>query len=153
MEKTLVILKPCTIQRGLMGKIISRLERKGLFAVGIKMEWLDEETIREHYKHLLDKPFFPSISESMRACPVLLMCWEGKEAVKVVHSLVGSTNGRDALPGTIRGDYSISTQENIIHASDSLENARTEIDRFFKKEELFDYPLQLRKSIYGSDER
>lgn len=152
MEKTLVILKPDTVQRGLIGEIISRLEKKGLFPVGIKMQWLDDQILSEHYAHLKDKPFFQNMKKAMSVCPVVLMCWEGKDAVSVVRTLVGATNGRLAQPGTIRGDYSMSTQENIIHASDSLENAEKEIDRFFKKSELFDYQMQCMKSIYASDE-
>ena len=152
MERTLVILKPGTVQRGLIGEIISRLEKKALFLVGMKMQWLDDQILSEHYAHLKDKPFFQRMKDAMSVCPVVLMCWEGKDAVSVVRSLVGATNGRLAQAGTIRGDYSMSTQENIIHASDSLENAETEINRFFGKDELFDYPMQLLKSIYASDE-
>ena len=152
MERTLVILKPGTVQRGLIGEIISRLEKKALFLVGMKMQWLDNQILSEHYAHLKDKPFFQRMKDAMSVCPVVLMCWEGKDAVSVVRSLVGATNGRLAQAGTIRGDYSMSTQENIIHASDSLENAEKEINRFFGKDELFDYPMQLLKSIYASDE-
>ena len=152
MERTLVILKPGTVQRGLIGEIISRLEKKALFLVGMKMQWLDDQILSEHYAHLKDKPFFQRMKDAMSVCPVVLMCWEGKDAVSVVRSLVGVTNGRLAQAGTIRGDYSMSTQENIIHASDSLENAEKEINRFFGKDELFDYPMQLLKSIYASDE-
>lgn len=152
MERTLVILKPGTVQRGLIGEIISRLEKKALFLVGMKMQWLDNQILSEHYAHLKDKPFFQRMKDAMSVCPVVLMCWEGKDAVSVVRSLVGVTNGRLAQAGTIRGDYSMSTQENIIHASDSLENAEKEINRFFGKDELFDYPMQLLKSIYASDE-
>ena len=152
MERTLVILKPGTVQRGLIGEIISRLEKKALFLVGMKMQWLDDQILSEHYAHLKDKPFFQRMKDAMSVCPVVLMCWEGKDAVSVVRSLVGATNGRLAQAGTIRGDYSMSTQENIIHASDSLENAEKEINRFFGKDELFDYPMQLLKSIYASDE-
>lgn len=152
MEKTLVILKPCTIQRGLIGKVITRFERKGLRLVGIKMIWLTNEILNEHYAHLKDKPFFQRIKDSMMECPVIICCWEGVDAVYVVRTLTGSTNGRNAAPGTIRGDYSISVQENIVHASDSLETAEIELNRFFPKEDLFEYnQLQLPR-IYANDE-
>lgn len=85
-------------------------------------------------------------------CPVIVACWKGVEAVRVVREMVGATNGRNAQPGTIRGDYSISTQENIVHASDSLETAAVELDRFFKREELFDYKQSLFTNIYTADE-
>ncbi|MDD6209362.1 MAG: nucleoside-diphosphate kinase [Bacteroidales bacterium] len=153
MERTLVILKPGTVQRGLIGEVTSRLEKKGLFLVGLKMQWLDDQILSEHYSHLKDKPFFGLLKKAMSSCPVVLMCWEGKDAVSVVRTLIGPTNGRLAPAGTIRGDYSMSTQENIIHASDSTENAEIEINRFFKKEELFDYQFKLIDSIYASDEK
>lgn len=152
MEQTLVILKPCTIQRGLIGEIINRFERKGLCLVGMKMVWLTEDVLNEHYSHLSGKPYFTRVKEGMMRCPVIVACWKGVEAVRVVREMVGATNGRNAQPGTIRGDYSISTQENIVHASDSLETAAVELDRFFKREELFDYKQSLFTNIYTADE-
>lgn len=152
MEQTLVILKPCTVQRGLTGKIISRFEQKGLLVRGMKMMQLTDELLDEHYAHLKDKPFFGKIKDSMEICPVIVICLEGVEAVSVVRSLVGVTNGRVAQPGTIRGDFSMSMQENIVHASDSQETAKIELNRFFKKEEIFEYDHKLLLNLYANDE-
>jgi len=152
LEKTLVILKPGTIQRALIGEIINRFEKKGLLLVGMKMMWLTDEILNEHYAHLRDKPFFQRIKDSMTTCPVIVCCWKGKDAVQVVRSITGATNGRDALPGTIRGDYSMSIQANIVHASDSPETAEVEIKRFFNAEELFDYDSVLLSNLYANDE-
>lgn len=151
MEKTLILLKPCTVQRRLSGEIINRFERKGLRIVGMKMMQLDDNILAEHYAHLVDKPFFPYLTAAMKAAPVVAMCVEGIDAVAVVRALTGATNGRKALPGTIRGDYSMSGQENVVHASDSPENAEIEIKRFFRPEEIFEYPDPLRPFLYSPD--
>lgn len=153
MEKTLVILKPSAIQRALVGKVISRFQDKGLTIAGIKMMQLDEKILREHYAHLVDRPFFPSLVKSMMATPVIVMCLEGKDAVEVVRTMTGATNSRKANPGTIRGDFGMSGQENIIHASDSVENAAIETARFFKPEEVFSYQPLAFPAILAPDER
>lgn len=137
MEQTLIIFKPSSIERAIVGRILSRFEQKGLAIVGMKMIKLSEEILRQHYSHLVDKPFFPLILRSMTASPVIVMVLEGIEAISVVRTLTGATNGREALPGTIRGDFSMSNQENIIHASSSPEDAKTEINRFFTPDEIF----------------
>ena len=152
MEKTLVLLKPSCVQRNLMGEVINRFERRGLHIVGMKMMQLDEPILREHYAHLVDKPFFPKLAESMMACPVVAMAIEGVDAVQVVRTMVGSTNGREAAPGTIRGDYSMSNQQNIVHASDSTSNAQIELNRFFRPEEIFDFKAAQLGFIYGENE-
>ena len=152
MERTLVILKPCTIQRGLIGEIISRFEKKGLRLVGTKMIWLTDDILKEHYAHLLDKPFFGRIKDAMEVCPVIVCCWEGVDAVQVVRTISGPTNGRIAQPGTIRGDYSMSIQENMVHASDSIETAKIELSRFFDPSEIFDYKRLCFSSLYAIDE-
>lgn len=139
LEKTLVILKPSAVQRGLIGEILHRFERKGLRLAGIKMMQLDDKILNEHYAHLAGKPFFQRIKDSMMASPVIACCYEGVDAVQDVRSMTGATNGRLAVPGTIRGDYSVSAQENIVHTSDSPENAKEELARFFSPEEIFDY--------------
>ena len=144
MEKTLVILKPCTVQRGLIGEIVNRFEKKGLRLAGMKMVWLTDEILSEHYAHLKEKPFFQRIKDAMSVCPV--------NAIHVVRTLAGATNGRNAAPGTIRGDYSMSVQENIVHASDSPETAEIELKRFFKDDEIFDYELKNLLSLYANDE-
>lgn len=153
MEQTFIILKPSTISRSLVGDVLIRFQRKGLQITGIKMMELTEEILREHYAHLVDRPFFPTLLKSMMATPVIVMVLKGKDAVSVVRSMVGATNCRVAAPGTIRGDFGMSGQENIVHASDSSENAVIEINRFFKPEEIFDYTLPIVASIYASDER
>lgn len=152
MEQTFIILKPSTIKRGLVGDVISRFQRKGLIIAGIKMMQLTEEILREHYAHLVDRPFFPSLLESMMATPVIVMVLRGKDVVTVVHSMVGATNCRNATPGTIRGDFGVSGQENIVHASDSNENATIEIARFFRPEEIFDYTPVALRTLYAPDE-
>jgi nucleoside-diphosphate kinase len=152
MERTLVILKPCTVQRRLTGEIINRFEKKGLILAGMKMMWLTDEILSEHYAHLKEKPFFQRVKDSMKIFPVVVCCWEGVDAVQVVRTLTGTTNGRAALPGTIRGDYSMSMQENIIHASDSLETANVELKRFFNENELYAYNPVLLSCLYANDE-
>lgn len=152
MEKTLVILKPCTIQRGLTGEIIHRFERKGLQICGMKMMQLTDDILIEHYSHLAQRPFFKRIKDSMMVTPVIVCCLKGIDAVRIVRTMAGVTNGRDAQPGTIRGDYSVSVQENIVHASDSLETAETELKRFFKEDEIFDYAISQLNSKYANDE-
>jgi nucleoside-diphosphate kinase len=152
MEKTLVILKPCCIQRGLIGEVILRFERKGLQLCGLKMIQLNEEILKEHYAHLAQKPFFKRIKDSMMATPVIVCCWKGLDAVQVVRSMAGATNGRQALPGTIRGDYSMSVQENIVHASDSVETAAIELARFFKDDEIFEFNQLHFDFLYANDE-
>lgn len=152
MEQTLVIFKPSAIDRRLVGKIIQRIEDKGFIIVGLKMMQLDEKILREHYAHLVDKPFFPSLVESMTSTPVIVACLKGVEAVKVFREMTGVTNGRQAAPGTLRGDFCMSGQTNIVHASDTPENAKIEVARFFKSGEIFDYiPLNI-KYFYGDNE-
>lgn len=153
MEKTLVLLKPCTLQRGLVGEIINRFEKRGLRLAGMKMMQLTDEVLDVHYAHLREKPFFRILKDSMMCTPVIACCFEGIEAVKVVRAMAGATNGRDALPGTIRGDYCMSNQQNIVHTSDSLENAAVELARFFKPEEIFDFKASNLAYWYAADEK
>ncbi|NDV46789.1 nucleoside-diphosphate kinase [Paludibacter sp. 221] len=152
MERTLVILKPSAIQRELVGEVISRFERKGLRLCGIKMMQLDDEILSEHYAHIEGRPFFQRLKDAMMITPVIVCCWEGLDAVNVVRTMTGSTNCRNAAPGTIRGDFGISTQENIVHASDSPENAEIELARFFKKNEFFDFKKISFDYLYANDE-
>ena len=152
MEKTLVLLKPSCVQRQLIGEVVNRFERRGLRIAGMKMMQLSDEILREHYAHLADKPFFPTLAASMQASPVIALALEGIDAVQVVRAMTGATNGRAAAPGTIRGDYSMSNQQNIVHASDSPENALIELARFFRPEEIFDYESGAKAYIYGVDE-
>ena len=149
MEKALVLMKPSCVQRQLIGEILNRFERRGLRIAGLKMMQLDDAILREHYSHLADKPFFPTLAASMQVSPVVAL---GIDAVQVVRTMTGATNGRAAAPGTIRGDYSVSNQQNIVHASDSPENAAIELKRFFRPEEIFEYTSGAREYIYGADE-
>ncbi len=152
MEQTLCILKPSAVGRFLMGEIIARIERKGLIISGMKMMQLDEQILREHYAHLVDKPFFPEIVKSMTATPVVVVCIGGVDAVSVFRAMTGVTNGRQAAPGTLRGDFCMSNQANIVHASDSVENAAVELRRFFRPEEIFDWKPDQVAYLYGSGE-
>lgn len=152
METTLVIIKPSGVQRALCGEIISRFERKGMIIAGMKMMQLDERILREHYAHLVDRPFFPSLISSMTATPVIMLAVKGVHAVEVVRAMTGATNARKAVSGTIRGDFGMSGQENIVHASDSPENAAIEIARFFAPGEVFDYTPLTYSAIYCSDD-
>lgn len=152
MEKTLVIIKPGAIQRGLIGEVIRRFELKGLQLCGMKMIQLDDAILAEHYAHLVEKPFFKRIKDSMMATPVIVCCWKGLDAVRIVHDMAGKTNGREAAVGTIRGDFSMSVQENIIHTSDTVENAVTEVNRFFQENEIFDFPQTGLNFLYANDE-
>lgn len=149
MEQTLVIFKPSAVNRALVGKVLSRFEQKGLVIAGMKMMQLSEGLLREHYAHLVDKPFFPTLMASMMASPVIVMVLRGVDAINVVRLMTGATNGRQAAPGTIRGDFAMSNQENIIHASSSADDAEAEIKRFFLPNEIFDYSLATAKFVNG----
>jgi len=139
METTLVLLKPDSVQRGLIGQIVSRFENKGLKIVGMKMMQLSEEIVTEHYDFLADKPFFPGIKAYMTGSPVVAMAISGTNVIKTVRNLTGATNPAEALPGSIRGDFALTIDANIIHASDSEETAKIELNRFFKQEEITSY--------------
>jgi nucleoside-diphosphate kinase len=139
MRKTLVIVKPDGVNRSLVGRVITRFEEKGLRIAALKMEHLKDDVINEHYSHIADKPFFAEIRNYISSIPCVLMIVEGKDAVNVVRKLVGITCGRDADIGTIRGDFSMSVQSNVVHASENEEQAEIEIKRFFKEEEIMDY--------------
>jgi nucleoside-diphosphate kinase len=152
-ERTLILIKPDAMARGLAGVVLGRFEQKGLKIAGMKMIQLSDDLLKEHYSHLADKPFFPTITEFMSRTPVIALCLEGLEAVDVCRKLCGVTNSRQADPGTIRGDLSMSMQANLVHASDSVETAKAEVARFFKPEELFDYEPALIAYQYASDER
>lgn len=152
MQKTLVLIKPSAVQRSLVGEVVSRFEKKGLQIVGFKMMTLSDELLQIHYAHLVEKPFFKRIKDSMQVTPVIAVALKGLDAVAVVRKMSGVTLGREAQPGTIRGDYSMSIQENIVHTSDTPENALIELDRFFKKEEIFEYEPLLFPHLYANDE-
>jgi len=139
METTLILLKPDTVERGLIGQIITRLEQKGLKISGLKMMALSDELVTEHYDFLADKPFFPSIKSYMMRTPVVAIAASGANAIATVRMLTGATNPQEALPGSIRGDYGLTIDGNIIHASDSAETAEVELKRFFGGKDVFEY--------------
>lgn len=118
----------------------------------MKMIQLTDEILNAHYSHLKAKPFFQRVKDSMMASPVIVCCYEGVDAIQTVRILAGPTNGRLAATGTIRGDYSMSLQENIVHTSDSPEAAVIELNRFFKPDEIFDYKLAVQRYLYADDE-
>jgi nucleoside-diphosphate kinase len=150
-EKTLVLVKPDGIQRGLIGNIINRFEDKGLKMIGLKMMNLDDVMLEAHYAHLADKPFFGEIKDFMKSSPIVAMAWEGGEGtVAAVRILVGPTKGHEAPAGTIRGDFGLSGSNNIVHASDSVENGIEEVGRFFSKEEVFSYEKTQDFHVYGN---
>lgn len=131
MERTYVMLKPNAIKRKLVGEIINRIERKGFKIANMKLFTLTKEMVKDHYAHIADKPFYPDVESFMTSGPVVGMIIEGDNVVEGMRILMGPTKWLEASPGTIRGDYSISNGENIIHGSDSVENAEIEIKRFF----------------------
>ncbi|RUM33918.1 MAG: nucleoside-diphosphate kinase [Archaeoglobus sp.] len=148
MERTFVMIKPDGVQRGLVGEVISRIEKKGLKIVAMKMLWIEEDLAREHYTEHSEKPFFQALVDYITSGPVVAMVVEGKEAVKVVRTLVGATNPVEALPGTIRGDFGMDIGRNVVHASDSLESAEREISLFFSADEIVEYSKSGEEWLY-----
>ena len=153
MQRTLVLLKPDAIKRGLIGEILQRFERTGLKLIGMKQVWVDKDFARKHYSEHVKKDFYKTLEDFLTSGPVIALCIEGINSVEVVRKMVGSTEPGKALPGTIRGDYAHLSNEwvnkhnkpmpNLIHASDSAENAKKEAELWFKKEELHSY-----KTVY-----
>ena len=152
MERTLVLIKPDAVQRGLIGRIITRFEEKGLKIVGIKFMGLGDKLLEEHYSHLADKPFFAGTKAFMKSTPVVAICFEGLDCVETVRRVCGITKAREAAPGTIRGDLAMSVQANLVHASDSLETAKKEVARFFTPDELLQYESAMTAIVYSQDE-
>ena len=139
MERTLVLLKPDAIQRGLVGEIMSRLERKGLKFVAVKLMVISQELARRHYADHVGKPFFEGLVEFITSGPIIAAVVEGPNAVEVVRGFMGATDPRDAAPGTIRGDLALSIGLNLIHGSDSEESATREVGLFFSPDEIVQY--------------
>lgn len=150
-ERSLIIIKPDAIQRSLVGAIISRFENKGLAIIGMKMMHLQDALLEEHYAHIADKPFFPRIRTFMKSAPVIVMAVAGINAVDAIRTIVGPTKGYEAAAGTLRGDFSISMQSNVVHASDSVENGAIEIKRFFAEDELVSYEKIDAIFVYSDD--
>jgi nucleoside-diphosphate kinase len=136
MERTFVMVKPDGVRRGLVGEIISRFERKGLRLVAAKFLLMSRELAERHYEEHRGRPYFEPLVEFVTSGPVMAMVWEGEQAIAAGRQLIGRTNPVEAAQGSIRGDFALSTRENLIHASDSPENARREAANFFAEEEL-----------------
>lgn len=151
MEKCLILVKPDGLQRGLVGEIIQRFEHKGLKIEGLKMMNVEDALLEEHYAHIVDKPFYAEIRDNMKSAPILAMALSGpKGAVSAIRLMVGATQGYDAQPGTIRGDYGLVGSFNIVHASDSPENGEIEVKRFFEESEIFDYVRTIDQHIVST---
>ncbi len=153
LQRSVVLIKPDALQRGLVGEIISRFERKGLKLMGLKMLVLPDELLDQWYSHHKDKSFFGNLKSFMESAPVVVMLWEGLEAISVIRKLCGTTKGYEAEAGSIRGDYSISNSNNIIHASDSDEAAKKEEKLIFEKKDIFDYDKGDYLWVYSLKER
>lgn len=152
MERTLVLLKPDAIQRGLAGRILARFEDKGLKIVGLKLMNLSDAVLDEHYSHIVDKPFYSGVKSFMQSTPVVALCLEGLDCVETVLAMCGITKARAATPGTIRGDWAMSMQANLVHRSDTKEAAALEVKRFFADSEIFDYTSAATAVTYSEDE-
>jgi nucleoside-diphosphate kinase len=137
MEKTLIIFKPDCMEKREVGNVLDRFERAGFSIIGCKMTKLSPEILKEHYAHVAKLPFYPEIEAFMSSRPVIVMALQGASVVAKVRDLLGPTDSRKAPKGTIRGDFGTEMMKNVVHASDSVENARTEIARFFAPSEIF----------------
>ncbi len=152
MQQTLVLLKPDCMERRLAGRIIARIEDKGLMIVALKLMRVTPELARRHYAEHVEKSFYPGLEAFITSGPLVAMVVEGPEAITVIRKMAGATNGRNAEAGTIRGDFSSSRQMNLIHASDGPESARREIDIFFKPEEILAHAPTLLPWLRAADE-
>lgn len=152
MDRSVVLVKPDGVQRGLVGEVINRFERKGLQLIGLKMVSLDDVLLDEWYVHHKDKAFFPALKAYMKAYPVVAMLWSGKEAAQTIRTMIGVTKARDAQPGTVRGDFAMSQQYNLIHASESTEMAAKEEKLIFAVAEIFPWQKMDLSQIYAEEE-
>ncbi len=148
MERTLVLMKPDAMQRGLAGEILSRLERRGLRIAALRLFQMDEAMARRHYGEHEGKPFYEGLISYITACPIIAAVLEGTDAVEVVRRTIGATNPAEAEPGTIRGDLALETGRNLIHGSDSPESAKREIALFFREDELHSYARDVDRWLF-----
>lgn len=151
MDKTVVLVKPDGVQRGLVGEIIKRFENKGLQLVALKMVEMTDEVLDQWYSHHKDKPFFPKLKAYMKSYPVVAMVWQGIDVADTIRLMIGPTLGRVANPGTIRGDFGMSQQLNLIHASESKEQAEKEVNWLFTPQEIFSWKKDL-SQVYSEEE-
>lgn len=152
MDRCVVLIKPDGIQRALVGEVIKRFEQKGLHLIGLKMISMTDDILDEWYVHHKDKPFFGSLKNYMKSFPVVAMLWQGIEAAPTIRTMLGVTKGRSAAPGTIRGDYAMSQQYNLVHASESAEAAQKEQDLIFSEFEIFSWKKLDLSQIYADEE-
>lgn len=148
MERTLIILKPDAVQRGLIGEIITRFEKKGLQVVGAKFMQIPRQLAETHYEPHKGKPFYAGLVGFMTSSPVLVLALAGKDAINISRKMMGATFGSKAEPGTIRGDFGVSNSFNLIHGSDSADSAARELNLFFKSEELLDWKPAIQNWVY-----
>lgn len=153
LERTFVLLKPDAVARRLTGEILSRFERRGLKIIGLKQLQVTPELSKKHYAEHVSKPFYPMLEEFITAGPVVAMVLEGPEAIAVIRNMLGPTNGRQAAPGTIRGDFGLSRQMNLVHGSDGPEAAAREIPLYFQPNELVSHAATLDSWICAGDEK
>lgn len=139
MEQTLVLIKPDGVQRGLVGQIITRLERRGLKLMGMKFMQVSSELASTHYEAHVGKPFYEGLVSYITSSPIVAMVWEGKDAIQIVRTTMGATNAATAAPGTIRGDFAVEIGRNLVHGSDGVESAAREVSLFFKADELVNW--------------
>ena len=152
LERTLVLLKPDAVQRRLSGRILVRLEDKGLKIVGLKLLQITPELAKQHYAEHVERPFYPDLEQFITSAPVVAVCVEGPSAIAVTRTLMGPTNGQTAPPGTIRGDFGLSKSRNLIHGSDSPAAAEREIPLYFAPNELHSYAKVTEHLLYASEE-
>ena len=147
MQKTLLLVKPDGVQRGLVGQIVSRIEQKGLKLVGLKLMRVNQELANQHYGEHVGKPFFNDLVDFITSSPIVAMAVEGDNVVQVMRVIMGTTNPQEASPGTIRGDFGMTIGMNLIHGSDSAESAERELSLFFNSEEILDYQREVDKWV------
>jgi nucleoside-diphosphate kinase len=152
LQQSVVLVKPDALQRGLLGEIIHRFERKGMKLIGLKMMRLTDEILDKWYAHHKDKAFFKDLKQFMQSSPIVAMLWEGIDAIKVVRKIVGATSGREAEAGSIRGDFSMSQQLNLIHASDAEESAQKERHLVFEDKEIIHWQSAEEALFYSREE-
>ncbi len=150
-EKTLIIIKPDAVQRGLVGEIFSRFEKRGFKLIALKFMRISYELAQKHYAVHKEMPFFAKVCEYMASSPTMVMVWEGDDVIRLSRKMIGATAPADALPGTIRGDFSLTKGYNLIHGSDSTDASAYEIPLFFTPQEMIDYDRSITPWLEGND--
>lgn len=151
-QRTLILFKPDAVQRGLCGELLARIERKGLQVIGLKLMQVTPDIARQHYAEHVERPFYPGLEAFITSGPVVAVAVEGPSAIAIMRTLMGSTNGAESAPGTIRGDYGCSKQMNLIHGSDGEEAAAKELKLYFNDDELFSRSSLLDSVLKADDE-